>query len=142
MMRMGHTDRQSVWLIWIINSYGSSIHEKVKDILVLSLRCWVSQQKYWAQSNCLKGVARYTQQQCWCTQQLCEWAKLPLFKKCEYLHTEKGSFIVVIFNYGRTFFRAISWKNARSHGRRFFRCSRKNLPLLLFSTAEEPSPMS
>ena len=38
------------------------------------------------------------QQHCWCTQQLCEWAKLSLFKKHEYLRTEESSFVVVIFN--------------------------------------------
>jgi len=74
------------------------------------------------------GVARCTQQHCWCTQQLCEWAKLPLFKKREYLYTKEGSSVVVIFNCGRTLFRAISRK--------------KVLPLLLFSTAEEPSSVS
>ena len=81
-----------------------------------------------------QGVARCTQQHCWCTQQLCEWAKLPLFKKREYLHTEEGSFVVVIFNCGRTFFHAISWNN-------FFRMkSRKKVLLQLkITTAEELS---
>ena len=72
----------------------------------------------------VEGVVRCTQQHCWCIQQLCEWAKLSLSKKHEYLYMEEGSSVVVIFNCGRTFFRGVLRKkfSARWHGRRFFRC--------------------
>ena len=65
------------------------------------------------------GVTRCTQQNCWCIQQLCEWTKLSLFKKC---------------NCGRIFFRAILQKNL------FYRKSRKKVFLQLkITTAEEGS---